>query len=56
MIKLEFNIKESGKVKKFLGLYYKWGHGAKGSYAKFTMDKYVNKLIDGYEKFIESEL
>ena len=37
MINLKFNIQESGKVKKFLGVYYKWGHDAKGTYAKITM-------------------
>ena len=34
MIKLKFNIKESVKVKNFLGVYHKWGHNAKGPYAK----------------------
>ena len=33
-INMEFNIQESGKVKKFLGVYYEWGHDAKGFYTK----------------------
>ena len=31
MIKLKFNIQEYGKVRKFLGVYYEWGHDSKGS-------------------------
>ena len=38
-IKESFNISESGKVKKFLGVYYEWGCDAKGNYSKITMDK-----------------
>ena len=36
-IKKEFNISYSRKVKKFLGVYCKWGHDAKGTYEKITM-------------------
>ena len=36
-IKENFNISESGKVKKFLGVYHEWGHYEKGTYAKMTM-------------------
>ena len=43
IIKLKFNIQESEKVKKFLGVYYEWDCGAKGSYGKMTMDKDVYK-------------
>ena len=43
-------------MRKFLGVYYEWGHDAKGPYAKVTTEKYVNKLVDGYEKFIGSDL
>ena len=51
MIKLKFNIQESVKVRNFLGAYYKWGHNAKGVYAKVTMEKNIKKLVDGYKKF-----
>ena len=40
-IKEKFNISESRKVKKFLGVYYKCGHDAKGTYAKMTIEKDV---------------
>ena len=33
-INTKFNIQESVKVKKFLGVYYEWGHDAKGLYTK----------------------
>ena len=54
IINMKFNIQESVKLKKFLGLYYEWGHKAKGEYAKITMQEYVKELGDMYEKFIES--
>ena len=38
-IKEKLKISESGKVKKFLGVYYKWVHNAKGTYAKMTIKK-----------------
>ena len=31
-IKEKFNISDSGKVKNFLGVYYRWGHYTKGTY------------------------
>ena len=51
MINLKFKIQESGKVKKFLRVYYGWGHDTKRSYAKTTMETDVNKLVDGYDNF-----
>ena len=39
------NISESGKVKKFLGVYYEWGIYSKGTYEKTTLDKDTNKLV-----------
>ena len=39
MIKLKFNIQESGKLKKFLRVYYEWGRDTKYSYAKMTMKR-----------------
>ena len=36
-IKLKINIQNSGKAKKFLGVYYEWGHDAKGPCAKINM-------------------
>ena len=56
MIKLKFNIQEYGKAKKYLGVYYEWGHDAKGLYDKMTMDKDIKKLVDIYEKFIGSDI
>ena len=55
MINLKFNIQEYGKVKKFLSVYYEWDHDAKGPYAKKIMEKDINKLVDGYKKFIGSD-
>ena len=37
-------------MKKFIRVYYEWGRDAKGSYAKKTMEKYVEKLVEDYEK------
>ena len=56
MIKLKFNIQESRNVKKFLGMYYEWSHDAKDTYAKISMEKDVKKLVDGYDKFIGSDV
>ena len=56
MIKLKFNIEYYWKVKRFLGVYCKWGHDAKGLYTKIIMDKDVNKLVDGCEKFTGSDV
>ena len=55
-IKKKFNISESGKVNKFLGVYYEWGHDAKGMYAKTTTDKDVKDLIEVYKKYTGSDL
>ena len=46
-IKEKFNISESVKVKNFLGVYYEWGHDAKGKYAKNTMEKDVKNIVEG---------
>ena len=50
-IKKKFNISESGKVKKFIRVYYEWGCDEKGTCTKTTIDKDVNKLVEGYEKY-----
>ena len=55
-IKEEFKISESRKVKKSLGVYYQWGHDAKCMYPKMTMEKDVNKLVEGYKKYTRSDL
>ena len=55
-IKKKFNVSEFVKVKKFLGFYYKWGHDAKGTYAKTTMEKDVNNLLEGCENYTGSDL
>ena len=49
-IKINFSIQFSGKVKKFLRVFYEWGRDTKGSYAKTTMEKYVENLVEDYEK------
>ena len=55
-IKENFNISVSGKVKKFLGVYYKWGHNAKVKYEKMTMEKDVKKLVEGYKHYAGIDL
>ena len=55
MVNLKPNIQEFGKVKKFLGVDYELGCDAKFPYDKITMEKDVNKFIDGYKKFIGSD-
>ena len=55
-IKLNFSIQFSGKVKKFLRVYYEWGCDAKGLYAKITTGKDVKKFVEGYEKHNESDV
>ena len=39
MINLEFNIQESRKMRKFIGVYYEWGHDTKGPSAEINMEK-----------------
>ena len=56
MIDLKLNIQESGKIKRFIGVYYEWAHEAKCMYTKMTMDKDINKLVDGYKKFTGNAL
>ena len=51
LIKLKFNIQESGKMRNFLGVYYSWGHDEKGPHTKITMEKDTKKLFGEYEKF-----
>ena len=55
-INLKLNIQESGKVKKFLGVYYEWVCDKKCLYAKMTMDKEVKKLVEGYDKHTVSDV
>ena len=55
-IKDKFNASESVMIRKFLGLYYKWVHDAKGTYAKMTMEKDPMKLEEAYEKYARSDL
>ena len=55
-IKEKFNISESGKVNKFLGVYYEWGHDAKVTYAIMTMEKDVKNIVEGYKKYTGSDL
>ena len=52
---MEFNIQKSNKVKKFIGVDYELGCDAKFPYDKITMEKDINKFIDGYKKFIGSD-
>ena len=43
-------------MKRFLGVFYEWGRDANVMYAKTTMDKDVNKLIEVYEKYTGSDI
>ena len=45
-IKEKFNIAESGKLKKFLIVYYEWGLDAKNVYTKMIINKDVKKLVE----------
>ena len=45
-IKEKFSTSESGKVKNFFGVYFKWSHNGKGTYGKITMEKDVRKLVE----------
>ena len=56
MINLKLNIQESGKVKKFLGVYYKWGCGAKGLYNNMSMEGGITKFVEDYEKYSGSDV
>ena len=56
IFKKNFNISESGKVKNFLGVYYDWVHDVKGKYAKITIEKDVDTLVEGYEKYTGSDV
>ena len=49
LLKLKFNIQESGNVNFFLGVYYERLHDKKGPYYKITMEKDVNKLVNRYK-------
>ena len=49
-------MQQSGKVNKFLGVYYEWGCNAKGSYAKITMENEVNNLVKDYKKYTGSDV
>ena len=55
IINLKLNIQECSKVMKFIGVYYKWGHDSKSLYANINMEKDVNKLVEGYDKFIGND-
>ena len=55
-IKENLKISESGKVKKFLGVYYEWVHDAKDMYAKMTIKKDVKNLVEGYKKYMGGNL
>ena len=56
MINLNFNNKESRKVKRFLWGYYEWGCDTKGFCAKTNMDKDVDKLVEGCDKYTVSDI
>ena len=52
IIKLKFNIQESGEVKKFIGVYFEWGNNAKVLHHKMTLEKEVNKMVYGCENLL----
>ena len=37
-------------------MYYEWGRNVKGSYAKITMEKYINKFVEGCENHTGSDI
>ena len=43
-------------MRDFLGVYYKWGLYEKYSYEKTTIEKDVNKLVEGYKKYTGSHV
>ena len=47
-IKEKFNISKSVKVKKFLGVYYKWGHDSKLMYGNVGAALLWLRLLDKY--------
>ena len=51
MIMLKFNIQQSSRLQIFFGMYYEWGCEEKDSYAKMTMEKDVEKLVEVNEKY-----
>ena len=53
---MEFNIQESARVRNFLGVYYEWVREEKCLYSKMNMEKHVDKLVGGYEKFIGGDV
>ena len=56
MIKPKFNIQDSAKTKKFIGVCSIWGCDAKGLYAKMTIKKDVKKFVEGYENYTGSDI
>ena len=56
MIKPKFNIQDSAKTKKFIGVCSIWGCDAKGLYAKMTIKKDVKKFVEGYKKHNGSDV
>ena len=43
-------------MKNFLEVYCEWGCDAKGTYVKMTMDKDVNNMVEGYDKYTGSDV
>ena len=39
-----------------MGVYYEWGCDAKVTYPKFSTDKNVKKLVEGYGKYTASDI
>ena len=56
IIERKFNIQYSGKVRNFFRVYHEWGRDAKGLYENMSMDKDVKKLVEGYKKYIGSDV
>ena len=54
-IRNKFNISGSGYVNNFLEDYYERSYGAKGTYAKITIEKDVKKLVEGYRNYMGSD-
>ena len=47
--KRHYNITESGRLKKHLGVWYHWGEDEMGKYVRATMDDYATSIVNDYE-------
>ena len=43
-------------MRKFIGVYYEWGHDTKGPSAEINMEKDIQKWVEGYDNSIGSDV